>query len=280
MNNAIDLTRLSAPEVLETVSYEAVYQQLEAQLQQHFPDYPWLPSDPAIKLMELFAYREVLLRQRVNDAAQSVMVAYAKGSDLDHLGVLFGVPREENEPDERYRLRIPLSLESHSMAGTNGAYQYHAFTASAKVKDVYVESSLPGIVEVYILPVASVETLHEKEALRTEVLRYLNNEDVRPLTDLVRVHLVEPTQYTIEADIYFNAGINTEQVKVAINQAVNAFIQSHYLLGKEVPSSGLIDALHQGGVRKVKLHTMNDDIVSTVKEAAFCRTIQLHFPTE
>lgn len=280
MNSAIDLTRLSAPDVLETVSYEAIYQELEAQLQQQFPDYPFLPSDPAIKLMELFAYREVLLRQRVNDAAQSVMVAYATGSDLDHLGVLFGVAREEAESDERYRLRIPLSLESHSMGGTSGAYQYHAFTASAKVKDVFVESTLPGIVEVHVLPVADVVTLEDKEALRTEVLRYLNDEDVRPLTDLVRVHLVEPTAYTIEADIYFNAGINTEQVKVSIHRAIENFIQSHYLLGKEVPSSGLIDALHQGGVRKVKLRSMHDDLSPSAKNAAYCRDVQLHFPTE
>ncbi|PCK33133.1 baseplate assembly protein [Pseudoalteromonas piscicida] len=280
MNNAIDLTRLSAPDVLETVSYERIYQELEEQLKLQFPDYSFLPSDPAIKLMELFAYREVLLRQRVNDAAQSVMVAYATGSDLDHLGVLFGVNREENEPDARYRQRIPLSLESHSMAGTDGAYQYHAFTASAKVKDVFVESTTPGIVEVYILPVADVDSVAEKEALRSDVLRYLNNEDVRPLTDLVRVHLVEPMTYSVEADIYFNAGINTEQVKVAIRQAVHKFIHAHYLLGKEVPSSGLIDALHQGGVRKVKLRSMTDDVLPSAKNAAYCRTVQLHFPTE
>ncbi|WP_440055475.1 baseplate assembly protein [Pseudoalteromonas sp. T1lg65] len=275
MNNAIDLTRLAAPNVIEALSYDEIYQDMEQQLKAAEPQYQLLPSDPAIKLLELFAYREVMLRQRVNDAAQSVMLAYAQGTDLDHLGELLGIKRKLDESDQRYRTRIPLSLESHSMAGTSGAYQYHAFSASTKVKDVFVESSNPGIVDVYILPEQQVSDV---EALRLSVLRYLNDEDVRPLTDLVRVHLVQPELYRIEATVFFNSGINTERVKADINQALSDFIRKHYLLGKEIPHSGIIDALHQGGVRKVQLLSPTTDLLMTAKTAAVCHDIKLHFP--
>ncbi|NUV25651.1 hypothetical protein MS6204_04603 [Escherichia coli] len=42
-----------------------------------------LESEPATKLLQENAYRELLLRQRINEAAQAVMVAYAMGGDLD-----------------------------------------------------------------------------------------------------------------------------------------------------------------------------------------------------
>ena len=43
------------------------------------------PDDPA--------YRELLIRQRVNDAARGVMLATASGTDLDNLAANFNVER-------------------------------------------------------------------------------------------------------------------------------------------------------------------------------------------
>ena len=42
-----------------------------------------LESEPLTKLLQENAYRELVLRQRVNEAAQAVMVAYANSSDLE-----------------------------------------------------------------------------------------------------------------------------------------------------------------------------------------------------
>ncbi len=39
-----------------------------------------------MKLLQENAYREVIWRQRVNEAARAVMLAYAAGSDLDQIG--------------------------------------------------------------------------------------------------------------------------------------------------------------------------------------------------
>ncbi|EEQ05233.1 Baseplate assembly protein J [Yersinia bercovieri ATCC 43970] len=52
-----------------------------------------LESEPLVKLLQENAYRELVLRQRVNEAAQAVMVAYANGSDLDQLGANNNVQR-------------------------------------------------------------------------------------------------------------------------------------------------------------------------------------------
>ena len=44
-----------------------------------------LESDPLVKYLEENAYREVIWRQRVNDAARANMLAYATKSDLDNM---------------------------------------------------------------------------------------------------------------------------------------------------------------------------------------------------
>ncbi|MBQ4851014.1 baseplate J/gp47 family protein [Pseudoalteromonas sp. MMG012] len=273
MNNAIELSRLAVPDVIEPLKYDDIYQQMENALTASFPNYAVLASDPAIKLLDIAASRELLLRQRINDAARSVMVAYAKGEDLNHLGVLFGVKRGDAESDERYRARIPLSLESHSMAGTMGAYEYQALAASHHVKDVYVTSSAPGIVDVYVLP--------EKDANPDSVLHvvseHLNDEDIRPLTDLVKVHMVTPKKYEISAQIHFHDGADRSAVSAKIDTAIAEFTLQHYKLGQEVPHSGLIDALHQAGVRKVKLLSPQDDISCEVNQAAIASLPTLTF---
>jgi phage-related baseplate assembly protein len=52
-----------------------------------------LESEPVTKLLQESTYREILLRQRINEAAQAVMVAYAIGGDLDQLAANYNVKR-------------------------------------------------------------------------------------------------------------------------------------------------------------------------------------------
>ena len=52
-----------------------------------------LESEPIVKLLEENAYRELIFRQRINEAAKAVMVAYAIDGDLDQLGANNGVSR-------------------------------------------------------------------------------------------------------------------------------------------------------------------------------------------
>ncbi|WP_281545901.1 baseplate J/gp47 family protein [Grimontia sp. SpTr1] len=294
MSSVINLAELPSPNVVEALDYEAILTEMLADLKRRAPAFSaTVESDPAYKILEVAAYREMLLRQRVNDAARAVMVAYAKDNDLEHLGALFNVPRrviqqgdaeasppvpDINEDDEIYRVRIPLSLEGLSTAGPVGAYQYHSLSASGQVKDVDVQSPSPGEVLVTVL---SQDGQGEASlALLGTVSDALNDEDVRPLTDKVTVQGAEVVTYTVHARLTFFEGPDLQVAMAAAEQAVREYITREHRLGRHINRSGLFAALHQPGVKNVQLLSPADDLVVARHQAAWCETLSLEVKDE
>jgi len=152
----VDLSKLPAPDLVEVLDYEVVLAEMLADLKARDPEFSALvESDPAYKILEVAAFREVLVRQRVNDAGRAVMLAYAEKADLDNLGALFRVERlviDRGDPDalppvdptyeqdDDYRRRIQLSLEGYSTAGPEGAYIFHSLSADGRVLDASADA--------------------------------------------------------------------------------------------------------------------------------------------
>lgn len=287
---AIDLSRVPAPQVVETLDVEQILAEMLTDLLARHPEFTaLLESDPAMKLLEVAAYRELLLRQRVNEAAKAVMLPYAVGDDLANLGALFGVERLITDPgdpaavppvpptyesDSEFRYRIQLSLEGLSTAGPEGAYIYHSLSASGEVLDASAISPTPGEVLVTVLSrigngVASPELL-------ATVYAAINAESVRPLTDYVQVQSAAITQYAIEATLYFYAGPDREVVLANANTAAIAYAAAQHRLGRDVTLSGIYAALHQPGVQRVELASPAVSIVVGRQGATFCTGITLH----
>ena len=140
----IDLSKLPPPPVVEPLDFEAIRADLLADFIARYPEFSAVvESEPVLKLFEAWAYRELLLRQRINDAARSVMIATAGGADLEHLAALFGVERLTGEDDHALRYRSQLAIESFSVAGPAGAYMFHGLSASDAIKDLDVTSPAP-----------------------------------------------------------------------------------------------------------------------------------------
>ncbi len=143
---AIDLSKLPPPQVVENLSVEAIFAENLAWLQALDPTFNALvPSDPAYKILLVAAYRELLLRQAMNDKAKARMLAFAVDGDLDHIGASMAVPvaRLDGETNEAYRARLALSPEAYSVAGPIGGYKFHALSAHSEIKDVKIWN--PGI---------------------------------------------------------------------------------------------------------------------------------------
>ncbi len=284
---AIDLSGLQAPDMVEALSYEQILTGMIDRLKIIMPEFDaLLESDPAIKVLEVAAYRELYLRQRVNDAARAVMLAHAQGTDLDHLAALFGVQRNIIDPgdpdhlppiaptyeeDESLRRRTQLSLEGQTVAGSEGSYIFHAL-AVAGVKDVSVSSPAPGKVMVTVLSLSD-QGVADAELLEA-VKQTLSAKDVRPLTDQVTVQSATIIEYAIEAQLTIGSGPDAAVVLEAARDAVAALAEANHRLGQDVNVSAIYAALHKIGVNKVVL-TSPETIVVPPDSAAYCTNINV-----
>ena len=287
-NTPIDLSTLPAPAVVEVLSFETILAQMVADLQSRDPAFTALvESDPAFKILEVAAYRETLLRARVNDAAKSVLLAYAGGSNLDQIAALFGVTRKTLSPanpnalppvaavmetDDDLRFRVQLSLDGMSTAGPVGAYVFHALKVNT-VKDVSVQSPTPGNVLVTVLSVNNngVPTTAELDAVRAQ----LTADDVRPLTDNVTVQAATIVTYAITATIFVNAGPDSSVVLANCNAAAQAYVTERFKIGADINLSGVYAALHQPGVEKVVLTAPSANLDVSLTQAPRCTGITL-----
>jgi len=188
---AVDLLRLPAPPIGETLNLDTIYGQLQTLLPTF--DAP-VESDPIVKLLKVAAYRKMLPPARVNDAARAVMPAYAIGADLDNLAALMSAKRllitpanmQTNAPpvsasDEDFRRGQILALEGYSGTRPEGANIFQALSAAFDLLDASATSPTAGEVRVTVLSGVRIST--GSPTLLNTVLAYVSAETRRPLTD-------------------------------------------------------------------------------------------------
>ncbi|MNB71241.1 Baseplate J-like protein [compost metagenome] len=287
----VDLSQLAAPDVVEELDYEILLAERKATLVSLYPEDQQeaiartltLESEPIVKLLQENAYREVIWRQRVNEAARAVMLAYAAGHDLDNIGANYNVarliitPADEAtlpptpavmEADTDYRLRIQQAFEGMSVAGSTGAYQFHGRSADGRVADISVISPEPANVTISVL---SRENNGEAtEDLLAVIRSALNDEDVRPVADRVTVQSAKIVDYKIDASLFLYPGPESEPVLSAAKAKLKSYISAQHRLGRDIRKSAIYAALHVEGVQRVELVAPVADIVLDGTQASWC----------
>lgn len=287
----VDLSELPAPDVVEELDYESILAERKATLVSLFPADEQdavartlaLESEPLTKFLEENAYREVIWRQRVNEAARATMLAYATGNDLDVIGANYDVarlvitPADETalppvaavmEADSDYRLRVQQAMEGLSVAGSTGAYEFHGRSADGRVADISVISPEPACVTVSVL--SREDNGAASADLLTVVRNALNDEDVRPVADRVTVQSAAIVDYRIDATLYLYPGPESEPVRSAAENKLKAYISAQHRLGRDIRKSAIYAALHVEGVQRVELVAPAADIVLDKTQASFC----------
>lgn len=271
--SAPDLSRLPPPEVTRQPGFETVLAELTAAFRERWPDYDaTVESDPVRKMLEVFAWRETVLRRQIADAARAVMLAYAGGADLDHLAALLAVARHQGESDEALRSRVRGALGAASTAGPSSAYRHHA-RAVPGVADASVSSPTPGTVRVVVL--GSAASGVPAAPVLAAVRAALSADEVRPLTDTVQVAAAAIVSYDLTASLKVAPGPDAPTVLAAAEASVRAYAGERGGLGRGVTTSGLTAALHVGGVEKVTLTAPAADVAATSAQAARIDTLTL-----
>ena len=275
MTTLSDLASLPTPAVIETLSFETIFTELQTEFQSLYPDYSaLLASDPAVKLLEVAAYREVLLRNRINAAAKASLLAFATGSDLDHLAAFYGVTRLMDETDEALRLRTRQRIIGFANAGGAAHYRYWALSASPEVADVEVDSPEPGRVRISVLAKGEVDTVPDAvlDAVRAVVLR----DDIRVLTDTIEVVPAELIPVTVAARIWLYPDTPMAAFE-AIEARFKEALAAQSGLGWDLTPSWVIGELQRTGVHKVELLSPAVDIPANANQAVRLMNLNLEF---
>lgn len=301
----IDLSTVAPPDVVQPLDFEAVLLQIKADLLARLPgvaDVLELESEPLTKLLQVMAYREVLLRQRVNEAARAVMLAYAVGSDLEQMGSNYGVVRLPGETDTRLRHRVQQAFNRLAAAGPAQAYRQHALGVSADVRDVQVFSEAPGRVTVSVLAPQLVAVADTDAAditagialfgvsatpgktyvpepndgpLLRAVAAALGAEDVRPLTDHVVVRAPRLITYNVAAVLQTLPGPDPSLVLSRRRDALHSYLTSCQTQGCDVTRAGIIAALFETAIKDVQLAQPPANIAVGPGEIAVCIGVSL-----
>lgn len=267
----IDFSNLPAPTVIEAVTYESIYASMTSRFIAGVPDYGGiidgvlLESDPVAKVLEDYAYREFLLRQRINEAAQANMLPFAEKADLDMLAAFYGVYRnvvqEQDltayppkllimESDTSLRARVVDKLRGWSTAGSEYHYRYWARKDIGAVQNVSVTSPEGGLVRVAVLStegdgVPSEATL---KLVRDQLLR----NDVKVLTDTVEVVAGRRVDIMVNATMFLYSDTPYRVFEETQTAFPTTFRQLR-LLGRDVTTSWLQSQLMPSGAHSVSL---------------------------
>jgi phage-related baseplate assembly protein len=285
--SAIDLSRLPPPAIIGQVDFAAILTALRADLLARYPDFSAaVESDPVQKLLEVAAYREVMLRAEFNRRARECMIAFATGSNLDHLAALLGVKRLELVPadpelntpaqmesDADFRSRVVLGPEGFSVAGPEGAYIYHARSAGGDVLDASATSPLPGQVVVTVLSRLGDGT--PSPELLAAVEAAVSASHIRPLTDKVTVRAATIIPFAVTASIETFAGPDSSIVLAEARRGLDDYLARSRKLGRDIVRSSIIGALDVEGVSRITLTSPAADVVLDRTQAANCTAISV-----
>lgn len=246
----LNLSALPAPTVVETLDFETLVAQHKADLLARYPaaeNVLHLASEPLVKQIEAFSYREMLLRDRVNQAARANLLAFAAGADLDHKAAFYGLPRLPAEDDMRFRQRIQLRIASLAGNGTAEQYQLLAMSTDLNVKDAGVRQLKPGLVNVVVW---LKDMLLQAETL-TRLNAAFSADNARPLGVPVTLSIARPVAINVTATLWRQATAPVDLVS-RISQQCALAISDYANLGRAVPLSWITSVLHQPGIARVE----------------------------
>lgn len=274
---SVNLSDLPDPTVIEEISFETILAAMKTDLVNRFPDIApilALESSAAVKVMEVMAYRELVLRARVNDAARANLLANATGADLDHVGANSSPPVERlyGETDERFRLRILLTTQAQNV-GSKDRYRLIALNTNATIADAIAYTE-PGDPTVYVALLPSAAT----GVFDTVVIPAVEAAFDLPENRLVNSDVVVRSAVTSVVNVAASLTVTPGQPSTIIESAeasLRAAWAAEGGLGRDMTRDWIKSRLMVPGVYSVALSAPASDVVKPPYEAASIGTVTL-----
>src|SRR5690606_29347232 len=266
---------MNRPNVIEPLEFETIFSANKSVLLGIYPDAADVidnESEPLCKVLQVMAYRELVLRQRVNESALAVMLAYAEKQDLDdvawdqyRLKRLVITPATETtdavmESDTALRQRCLQSASEVSVAGPAKYFEALAKNAHGDVADARAMSPTEGVVNVYVLSHTNNGTAQPDVLAAVDAV--ITSPERRPITAQVNTLQGPVTAVVVDATLVMpgSASSATVEALAAANSAMAAFAAER-AIGQKLALSKLHSILHTSGVAQVVLSTPVADVI-------------------
>lgn len=224
-----------------------------------------LEFDPIKIQAENAAFFELMLRDRVNQAARGVTLAFASGTDLDAIASRYpgGVPRQPQESDSRYRRRVWSSVNPLSPHGTAEAYEFWGLTAMPTLRDVRTKKVRPSLVENPVIVVACLNDANDPAPNTADLLAvraYIQDEHRQSMTDEFRViaPMLTTTPYEIQYTLFPN--VNKDSAAADITASLEALVEEQRWLGFDHTRAAIYKAAKVSGVHNVQIIKPETDL--------------------
>ena len=293
--STVDFSQLPEPNLIQELDYESIFNERKEKFIALYPateQNQWRTilnreSDPVVKVLQENAYLELLYRNKCNADARSLLLAYAEGSDLDHLALteyglirLIVTPADNSvvppspaiyESDERLRERCLLSFDGMNTAGSANAYRYFALSADGRVDGIKVKSDeeTPCFLDIVITQVDSENGAASAELIQI-VQTALDPDTVRPVGDRPTVKSSIATNYQIEASLYVGKNAEDALLLEAANIRLDKYIKNAQKNGESIYLSAVYAALHVDGIERVEIISPTADLVMDSYHHPYC----------
>ena len=295
--STVDFSQLPEPNLIQELDYESIFNERKEKFIALYPateQNQWRTilnreSDPVVKVLQENAYLELLYRNKCNADARSLLLAYAEGSDLDHLALteyglirLIVTPADNSvvppspaiyESDERLRERCLLSFDGMNTAGSANAYRYFTLSADGRVAGIKVKSdeATPCFLDIVITQVDSENGTASAELVQI-VQAVLDPDTVRPVGDRPTVKSSIATNYQIEAVLYVGKNAEDALLLEAANLRLDKYIKNAQKNGESIYLSAIYAALHVDGIERVQIISPTADLVMDNYHHPYCTT--------
>lgn len=304
---SLELDQLPTMQVLEKLDSEGIIAERMKQFvelwRKHDPpagaqyDVDQLEFDPIKINQEANAYFELLLRDRVNQAAKSVTLAYASGSDLDAIASRYpgGIPRFEGENDDNYRTRVWLSPNTLSPHGTYESYVFWALTGAREegvpIRDAtaVAKRGTPNVTITIMAggaPVTAntarngitafpspIPTIEQIDAVRT----YVESSSRKALTDVVSVRVPKIVNVKYLIQYWLFPGWDQALIEPELYSAVAQLIEKQRWLGYSHTLDSIAGALKTSGIYKIHVVTPATDVEIDRHEVVVIDSVEIKF---
>lgn len=157
------------------------------------------------------------------------------------------------EDDDSMKERVYIAPSSYSVAGPEDAYRYWVKTFNSGISDVLVQSDNPvDVIVEFIMSDGELPTTGLIQGLQL----YLQNKQIRPLTDKVTVKAPDTVDYKLDVRYYINTSDlkRADTIKANVTAAVEQFIVwQRSKIGRDINPSQLIQMMVSAGAKRVEV---------------------------